>query len=187
MAHGLSISSQRKSSVSLSYDLLEHSTDKISALHTRSVNMVKLVAYPSLYCRILTIKLSGICKILLTNFSMSLLDLCLRDNSQPSITCLNPWLNELSTLSWLKISEKAARRHQLRQQIAYSYTSGSKSPLAIFYLGEIIDHNNSPDTDRHPLYLICFASPWPEKPSACQHLTRRSQAWPVSSQLWASQ
>ena len=129
MAHGLSISSQRKSSVSLSYDLLEHSTDKISALHTRSVNMVKLVAYPSQYCRILTIKLSGICKILLTNFSMSLLDLCLRDNSQPSITCLNSWLIELSTLSWLKISEVAAHHPQLWQKIAYSYISGSKSPI----------------------------------------------------------
>ena len=180
MAHGLSISSQRKSSVSLSYDHLEHSTDKISALHTRSVNMVKLVAYPSQYCRILTIKLSGICKILLTNFSMSLLDLCLMDNSQLSITCLNSWLIELSTLSWLNISMIAARRPQLWQQIAYSYTSGSKSPFiweksstAIFRL-----------TDRHPLYLVCFASPRPENP---QLVSTKSQAWPVSSQSWAAQ
>ena len=166
--------------MSLSYDFLEHSSDIISALHIRSVNMVKLVTKPSQYCRLWTIKLSGFCKTLLTNLSMSLFDLCLVVNSQPSIACLNSWLIELSTFSfigsWLssqrpslsppdsKISQIAAHRHQLWQQIAFSYTSGSKSPTAIFHLGEIIDSCISPDTNRHLLYSICFASPRPEKP-----------------------
>ena len=88
---------------------------------------------------------------------MSLLDLCLAVNNQPSITCLNSWLIELSTLSLEvlgfppsdRVCPLLTRISARQQHIAINY--GSKSLAA----------------SRQQQYII-----WEKLPSATFRLTQ---------------